>query len=330
MNRIERFYKIDQMLHARSVVSLDAFLTELEVSRATFKRDMEYLRERLHAPIVWDRSARGYRLDGGHALGPVYELPGLWFSASELYALLTAHKLLADIEPGVLALHLAPLQNRLLKLLTATGHPVEEVSQRVRLLSMSKRTLEPRHFADVARALLVRKRLQVVAWSRGRDEVNTRVISPQRLVHYRDNWYLDAWCHWRKGLRSFAVDALQQVQMLDVNARDVAVATLDAHHASAYGIFSGAVIAWAVLLFSQTSARWVKSENWHPDQTAEMLPDGRYRLRVPYSDERELLMDILRHGCQVEVEQPPALRQRVADEAAALVNSYKITSPTAN
>jgi len=180
-----------QILHARPVMPLEARLTELVVSRTTFKRDMEYLRERLHAPIVWDRSERGYRLDGGHALGPVYELPGLWFSASELCALLTAHKLLADIEPG----------------------------------------------------LLERKRLEVVAWSRGRDAVNSRVITPQRLVHCRDNWYLDAWCHWRNGLRSFAVDALQQVQVLDVAAQDVPTDTLDAHHASAYGIFSGAVIA---------------------------------------------------------------------------------------
>lgn len=328
MNRIERFYKIDQMLHARGVVSLESFLAELEVSRATFKRDMEYLRDRLHAPIVWDRSAGGYRLDGGHAIGPVYELPGLWFSASELYALLTAHKLLADIESGVLALHLAPLQSRLQKLLEASGHPADEINQRVRLLSMSKRTLEPRHFAEVARGLLERKRLQVVAWSRGRDSVNTRVLSPQRLVHYRDNWYLDAWCHWRKGLRSFSVDALQQVQVQDSKARDVAASTLDAHYASVYGIFSGAAKAWAMLLFSKESARWVQAESWHPEQTSETLPDGRYRLRVPYADERELLMDILRHGQQVQVEQPPELRQRVADEAAALVKIYNAATPS--
>ena len=126
------------------------------------------------------------------------------------------------------------------------------------------------------------------------------------------------------------MDALQQVQVLDVKARDVADATLDAHHAGAYGIFSGAAIAWAVLLFSKETARWVRSENWHPDQTAETLPDGRYRLRVPYSDERELLMDILRHGSQVEVEQPPALRQRVADEAAALVKIYNAATSVAN
>lgn len=60
MNRTERFYRIDQLLRERRVVSLGNFLTELEVSRATFKRDIEYLRDRLHAPIVWDREAGGY------------------------------------------------------------------------------------------------------------------------------------------------------------------------------------------------------------------------------------------------------------------------------
>jgi predicted DNA-binding transcriptional regulator YafY len=109
----------------------------------------------------------------------------------------------------------------------------------------------------------------------------------------------------------------------------VAPSSLDTHYASAYGIFSGVAKAWAVLLFSKESARWVKSESWHPEQTTETLPDGRYRLRVPFADARELLMDILRHGQQVEVEQPPELRQRVAAEAAALVKIYNAATPSA-
>ena len=100
MNRTERFYKIDQMLHERRVVPIDVFLDTLAVLRATFKRDIEYLRDRLHAPIVWDRGAGGYRFESTPAVGPAYELPGLWFSSSELYALLAAHKLRADIQPG--------------------------------------------------------------------------------------------------------------------------------------------------------------------------------------------------------------------------------------
>jgi len=326
MNRTERFYKIDQMLHERHVVPIEVFLEELDISRATFKRDVEYMRDRLHAPIVWDRDAGGYHFENIKATGPAYELPGLWFSAGELYALLAAHQLLGEIEPSILASHVAPLQARLAALLEASGHSATEISQRVRLLSMAKRTVEPRFFTDITIALLERKRIEIDAWNRGRDETNTRTISPQRLVHYRDNWYLDAWCHLRNDLRSFSVDAIQRVKVLrgvgEKPARNVAAAELDVHFSSGYGIFAGQSRAWAVLRFSPERARWVQAERWHKEQQSERLPDGGCRLRVPYADERELLMDILRHGRHVEVEAPESLRRRVADEVAALTGMY--------
>ncbi|MDR2013994.1 MAG: WYL domain-containing protein [Azoarcus sp.] len=322
MNRTERFYKIDQMLHERRVVPIDMFLEALDVSRATFKRDMEYLRSRLHAPIEWDRDARGYQFKKVSTTGPAYELPGLWFSSGELYALLAAHKLLGDIEPGILASHVAPLQARLAALLEGSGHSAAEITQRVKLLSMAKRKVELRCFADIVIALLERKRIEIDAWNRKRNEVNTRKISPQRLIHYRDNWYVDAWCHLRNDLRSFSVDAIRQVKVLRETARNVASAKLDAYFASAYGIFGGQPKDWATLRFSPERARWVQHERWHAEQQSEVLPDGSYRLRVPYADERELLMDILRHGWHVEVESPPSLRRNVADEAAALAAIY--------
>ena len=322
MNRTERFYVIDQMLHERRVVPLSVFLEGLEVSRATFKRDMEYLRDRLHAPIVWDRDAGGYRFESVKTTGPAYELPGLWFSSGELYALLAAHKLLSDIEPGILASHVAPLQARLAALLEASGHSASEIIQRVRLLSMARRTVDLRFFTDITIALLERKRIEIDAWNRGRNETNTRTISPQRLVHYRDNWYLDAWCHLRNDLRSFSADAIQRVKVLREKACNVATTELDAHYSSAYGIFAGQPKDWAVLRFSPERSRWVRSERWHREQQAEVLADGSYRLRVPYADERELLMDILRHGRHVEVEAPASLRQAVADEVSAMTGMY--------
>lgn len=182
MTRTERFYKIDQMLHERRMVLIEVFLEELDVSRATFQRDMKYLRDRLHAPIVWDRDAGGYRFERLKATGPAYELPGLWFSSGELYALLAAHKLLGDIAPGILASHVAPLQARLAALLESSGHSASEITQRVRLLSMAKRTMELRFFTDITIALLERKRIEIDAWNRGRNETNTRTVSPQRLM----------------------------------------------------------------------------------------------------------------------------------------------------
>ncbi|MFN3594333.1 MAG: helix-turn-helix transcriptional regulator [Thiobacillaceae bacterium] len=322
MNRVERIYKINQLLQARRVVPLAAFLTELDVSRATFKRDLAYLRDRLHAPIVWDREAGGYRLAPQPAVGPAYALPGLWFSASEAYALLTAYKLFAEIEPGVLSNHIAPLQARIAELLQSSGHAMEEITRRVRILAMHQRRITPECFVVVAQALLERRRLALEAYNRARNETNARVVSPQRLVHYRDNWYLDAYCHWRRALRSFSLDTLQQVKVLPIKARDIPDKTLDAHYSSAYGIFSGKPNAHAVLRFEPARARWVAAECWHPAQKSEWLPDGSYRLTLPFSDARELVMDILRHGRSVVVEAPDSLRQMVAEEIAAMAASY--------
>ncbi|MBA4356113.1 MAG: transcriptional regulator [Desulfovibrio sp.] len=323
MNRTERLYHIDRMLSERRIVSLQDFLEELGVSRATFKRDLEYLRDRLHAPIVWDREAQGYRFTKQSVDGPAYELPGLWFTAGEVYALLAAHKVLTEIEPGILAARIAPLQARLTALLETPGHPSSQVTDRVRLLSMGRRRVEPKHFSHIAKALLERQRLRITAYIRGRDEETRRIVSPQRLIHYRDNWYLDVWCHLRESLRTFSMENIREVRTESASALDVPEADLQAHFASAYGIFSGRPTAMAVLLFSPERTRWVEAEVWHPKQRGERRPDGSYRLEIPYGDPRELVMDILRHGASVEVERPEELRSMVALEAAKITEKYR-------
>jgi len=104
---------------------------------------------------------------------------------------------------------------------------------------------------------------------------------------------------------------------------DIKPGILAAHYASAYGIFAGVPKHKAILRFTPERARWVRSERWHRDQTGELLPDGSYRLTVPYADERELLMDILRHGAHIVVEAPASLRRHVAAEAAKITGLYR-------
>ena len=166
-------------------------------------------------------------------------------------------------------------------------------------------------FEIAARALLERKRLVLRYYNRQRDDETAREVSPQRLVHYRDNWYLDAWCHLREDLRSFAVDAIRSAELIDRPTREVPEQELDEVLAGGYGIFSGRDTQWAQLRFTAVRARWVSAELWHPRQRAHFEPDGAYVLEVPYSDDRELVMDILKFGPDVEVLRPPALRQRV-------------------
>ncbi|HCX32703.1 MAG TPA: transcriptional regulator [Rhodocyclaceae bacterium] len=323
MNRTERFYKIDQMIQEHGSVPFAMFRERLEVSRATIKRDLEYMRNRLNAPIVWDRDARGYRFGEPERLGGQYELPGLWFSSQEIHALLTMQHLLATLEPGgLLGPHIRPLLARLNGLLGTAADTAEEIRKRVKIIAMARRTMAVDNFEKIGSALLRRRRVQISYRSRSKDEVTEREISPQRLVHYRDNWYLDAWCHLRGALRSFAVDAILRAEVIQKAARNVSEKTLDQVLGSGYGIFSGRSVTWAKLKFSPERARWVQSEEWHPRQRGRLLRGGAWLLEVPYSDPRELTMDILKHGREVEVLGPAALRQSVRAELEAAAACY--------
>lgn len=323
MDRTERFYKIDQLLRQKGTVRLEEFLRTLDVSRATFKRDLEYMRDRLHAPIEWDREKGGYRFTAAAPAAPSYQLPGLWFNASEIRALLAMQQLLADVQPGLLEPHIEPLRARLRSLLDAGDYPAEEVERRIRLVHVGKRTLALPHFENVANAVLKRQRLHIVYAARGSNTRTERAISPQRLVHYRENWYVDAWCHLREDLRSFAVDAIVDSTPLDKKIKSIPDRELDEVLAAGYGIFSGRKVSWARLRFSAESARWVSAEQWHPQQKRHFEPDGRYVLELPYSDHRELAMDILRHGAEVEVLAPAALREAVRTQLKAALAQYK-------
>jgi len=323
VNQTERFYKIDQMLQGGRSVPFVKLLEALEVSRATLKRDLEYMRSRLNAPIEYDRETNGYRFAEGRRTGRRYELPGLWFSAAEIHALLTMQHLLENLQPGLLTPHVKPLLARFSAILGSGDHSEQEVARRVRLLHLAARELKHEYFAVVAQATMKRMRLRIRHYNRLEDRRTERVISPQRLVHYRDNWYVDAYCHLREDLRSFAIDAIQAAELLKERAKDIPKAELDEYLKSGYGIFGGKNVTWATLRFTPLAARWVASQNWHSKQKGRFEEDGSYCLSIPYSDDRELVMDIMKFGPDVEVLEPEGLRARVAEQLKAAVRQYR-------
>ena len=321
MDLFDRIYELDRILRrARTPVSRAALQERLECSRATVGRIIGEARDCLGAPIEYDRRAGGYRYASSED-GP-FELPGLWFNASELYALLAAHQLLANAQPGLLEGDLAPLLARIERILAARGLGRGEKVRRIRILRMAARRVDHGHFRTVAGALVGRRRLDLHYHGRVRDELTRRQVSPLRLTHYRDNWYLDAWDHGARALRSFSVDRIRRARATDAAAHEIPDAELDAHFASAYGIFAGRPRHTAVLRFSARSARWVADETWHPQQRGR-FEDGHYFLEIPYADSRELVGDILRHGPDVVVVSPPALREEVSRHLEAALGNYR-------
>jgi predicted DNA-binding transcriptional regulator YafY len=298
---------------------------ELEVSEATLKRDIEFLHDRLGCPIEWDRKKRGYVIRDELTKGGRFELPGVWFDSSEVVALLTMLHLVEGMQPGLLEEHIAPLKTRLRNMLAEGMMSALPIEHKLRLIHFAPRKVESKHFQLVASGLLQGKRLLLDYWNRDRKECSTRIISPQQLVHYRENWILDAWCHNRDALRSFALDAIQSVQVLDEFAIEVNAEAMKEHFCSGYGIFAGPAQYRARLKFTPERAQWVGKETWHHNEARAYLEDGSYVLEVPYSNDQELIMDLLRHSPEVEVLEPPELRSKLHDLlcAAASKNSTR-------
>jgi predicted DNA-binding transcriptional regulator YafY len=320
-----RLYRIESLIRSRGPVSREVLLQELEVSPATLKRDLEYLRSRMGAPIEYDALANGYRFATAR-MGTKHELPGLWFDEAELYSLLMAQQLLSGLDSdGLLSRHLQPLLDRIHHLLGSSegAAGADKLMERVLIISALKRPVPSRFFERVSTALLSRQRLHLRYLTRGRREVSERDVSPQRLVHYRNTWYLDAWCHRVDGLRRFALDAIEEATPLHSQAREVAMDVVRQAMDSGYGIYAGGKPQWAVLVFNPQAAQWASREEWHPAQTSRWLEDGAFELRLPYVDDTELLMDVLRQGDEVRVVAPPSLAQAVKNKLVAAARLYE-------
>lgn len=316
MARTNQIHKLSQLLAGRrTAVPLSRIMEELECSRATANRLISTLRIDYNAPIRYDREQEGYILD--RQLGAV-QLPGVWFDEKEITALLTMDRLFQQLGSDFLSRLLAPAREHIAGLLEQKGIENDSVRERIRIVQHMNRQTSNEAFEVVAAATIQRLQLEIHYHGRGNDQKSVRKVSPQRLLRYRDNWYLDAWCHQSDAMRRFSLDRITQPNLLDKPALELSPEELSRQLDGGYGAFAGPAKHTARLVFSAKIARWVADEHWHDDQVGEFLPDGRYQLDVPYAYPEELLMDVLRFGQHVLVHSPIELLEQVKLEAQLL------------
>jgi len=321
MSRREKLYHLHDILRQRRTpVSRHHLMEELGCSQATLYRLIAELRDVLGAPLEQDPESRHYYYD--RSLAGNFELPGLWISPEELQALLTARQILSNVQPGLLQDELDQLQQRMSQLIDAEGIDFSANPERVHIRHDAGRPVPGRLFEDLLRAVFAARRLRIRYHGRRRDAVSEREVSPQRLTSYRDRWYLDAWCHQAEGLRSFAVERIIALMLLDTASERIGADELHAHFDQAYGIFSGPAEHTAEIRFSAEAARWAAEEHWHPEQHTAFEPDGRLKLSLPFGSSRELVMDILRYGADAEVVSPDFLRDRLVAEIERMHQAY--------
>lgn len=321
MDGFDRIYDLHKLLQGRkTALPLARILEEMECSRATFNRIKKHMTDFLGAPIEYHRDEGGYRYGDG-----AFELPGTWFNEQELQALMMLQALLANLGEGLLHQQLAPLEKKLTDLLKSRAIKLQSLAGKVVVVNAVTRPITHRYFGLIAEALMQEYSLRIEYFARSRSECSERIISAQRLVAYKGSWYLDAWCHTRRALRTFAIENIRVASKAGIDFHRLEAQEIDTQVKPTFGIFAGQANATAELIFAPDVAVWVAAEQWHPDQSLAHLSDGRLQLHIPFDEDhpKELLREILRFGASVEVKAPANLRQSVADMFMRAAQQYE-------
>lgn len=321
MAQIDRLHELLAIFYGRRYpIRLNDLLNLVDYSKPTLKRYIRKLRE-FGAPLRYDQQYQGYVLDKTD--DESIQFPGLWFNVSELHSLLTIHELIDKLDPGLLKAEFLPLRTRIEKILALRGVNTGELTRRIQFIGVGIRLCCPHAFRIAATALMERKRLKLRYHGRGDNKMSSRQVSPQRMIYYRGNWYLAVYCHTRRALRTLALERMSEVVPEAADCEEINEDALRDHFTCSFGIFAGRPEQQAVLVFSEESARWVAEERWHPEQQGRWLADGSFELQLPYSDQRELAMEILRYGPDVRVISPPELARTVQERLSLALRQYE-------
>jgi len=289
-----------------------------EVSRKTAQRDIEFMRDRLGAPLEYEAGKRGYRYTSEG-----FELPSLRLSRDELIALVLASRLASIIPDRQLKSRLTDFLHRFTQSLSAEVNidPLQ-ISEKVSIKNVEFYGVEEQLFSSIILALFNSDTINISYYSPHKDEETIRPIVPIHLLGYMGNWHVIAWCGMRKAVRNFALSRISSItpseeRLLLPDDLPPIKEYLREH----FGIFNGGESATVTLRFMPEVSRWVQEQCWHPKQES-WWEDKNLCLKVPVSDFREIKREILRFGADVEVLEPEELREMIKGEIEKMSKKY--------
>lgn len=310
MSLLERIYFFHEELINVRYPNTRSLIEQFEISTATARRDIAYLRDRLLAPLAFDQSKNGfYYTEDGFSL-PFEQSPKILFLLGMLSKMADEAGLGSLNEVQALEKKLSelifPEYSRLVDTIYCEWVEVEDISPSV---------------LEMLIEAVVHHKVAEVTYKTAQGEKSIRKLEPLRLISYQGRWYLLAYCRLRNGIRIFHLARFSNVTLSrETFSRDCDTAIHDHLH-SAFGIFKGKVKYNASILFTSTAAELVRHQRWHRDQRIEERKEGIV-LTLPVSDDREILMKILQYGKMAKVLQPQSLQEKISQEAEAIALLY--------
>ncbi len=310
MSILERIYFLHTRIQAGHYPNTGSLVHEFEISPATAHRDVAYLRDRLLAPLAFDRRRNGYYYTDTSFHLPFENSPPLVLLLGLLGTMARQTGLagLAELEEMKQRIQglVFPGQREIDDLLHCEWIEMEQVDQAV--------------FRDVLASLREQKRLRF-RYRSGTGKISERTVDPMKLVSYQGRWYLLAWCHLRGGRRLFHLGRIAGSSLL-AGTCDHRLVPGDDWLTASFGIFKGPPRYRATIRFTGKAARIVRHQFWHAQQEIRVT-GTEVIMTLPVADDREIMMKVLQFGADAMIIAPGELRQRLAGEIRRMAALYE-------
>lgn len=291
---------------------------QFEVTPKTAQRNIEFMRDRLGAPLQYVSTHRGYEYEDN-----TWELPGLWLHEDELISLALSYRLAAAVPDSEIKTSLKTFLNNIIANHASNHFNINELGNKISVKNITYARTSETVFHRLLDALLKSRPVRIEYYSPHNDQATVRDILPLHLLNYTGTWHIIAHCGVKKELRDFVLSRIKNVLPCDakISARIPTTRVKD-YIRQTFGIFRGQMTAEVCLRFTKDIAPWIAEQNWHPDQKMTVQKDGKLNLTFPLADFREIKREILRYGAQVEVVAPAALRSEIKEEIRKMKNIY--------
>lgn len=317
--KLERLLRMDGMIRSGSYPSVKTFVEHFEVSTRTVHQDVEFLKERLNAPLKYDRSRKGY-----YYTNKSWKLPTLSITEGQLLALFLS----AEVAERYLGTSFEqPLRAAIEQMSELMPeHVLVSMSDLAHHYSIRPGTgakTPPETLLGLQKAIQSRHPVEMVYFTASRGEENRRVVHPYHLLNIRGEWYMIAYDLLRQGIRQFALPRIRTWWMLSGEHFEIDkdFSTEDYFHAS-FQAEHGEEIVEVVLFFDAYQARYIRERTLHKSQVIEDNPDGSILVHFKTGALAEVQRQVLSYGRHAKVLAPLSLAMAVAEEAQATAHLY--------
>ena len=315
---LERMLRIHRAVHSGEFPNATRLARDLEVSTKSIQRDIEFMRDRLDLPVEFDPKRNGY-----HYTGEVSSFPTLQITEGELVALLVAEKALQQYRGTNFE---RPLLSAFRKMTASLPDTISlnlaDWDQTIAFKTSAEQIMNLEVFDALAKAAARRERIELTYRKPGRKITEPRVVDPYQLANVNGEWFLFAYCHLRRDIRTFVPSRIQSLRKTGEKFVRPQKFSLEKRLRDSFGVHSAEGDFRVEIDFTEEVADYVREKRWHASQELTELKDGGVRLRLRLSSLEEVERWILGWGGKAVAREPGELRRSIRQAGEALARNH--------